>query len=184
MFNCRRKVAYCLELRRHQLVILYGCIPLQRLRYTHHYASWCILILGATKWKRGIVNLRYAISAAEVRRITDVQCHSRGMLRRGGPRGVGSARSYAVSLPCSSPRRQVRKQLPRIFTKLAPRTLCNTNGHRVASRFCLLYASSLVRWKFPSKPPKIIGDLCKPRLFRHLAYGLHVISYSSRTTAG
>lgn len=110
--------------------------------------------------------------------------HSRGVLRRGGPRGVGSARSYAVSLPCNSPRRHVRKQLPRIFTKLAPRTLCNTNGHRVASRFCLLYASSLVRWKFPSKPPRIIGDACKPRLFRHLAYGLHVISYSSRTTAG
>lgn len=98
--------------------------------------------------------------------------------------GFGSARSYAVSLPCNSPRRHVRKQLPRIFTKLAPRTLCNTNGHRVASRFCLLYASSLVRWKFPSKPPRIIGDACKPRLFRHLAYGLHVISYSSRTTAG
>ena len=35
LFNCRKKVAYCLELRRHQLVILYGCTPLQRLPMLH-----------------------------------------------------------------------------------------------------------------------------------------------------
>ena len=57
LFNCRKKVAHCLELRRHQLVILDGCTPLQRLGYTHHYASWYISILGAMRSERGIVNL-------------------------------------------------------------------------------------------------------------------------------